>query len=183
MLWLAVLGLWSLAVWPLHGHAQILKDCREGDECTAADLVNALFPDKGKGPVVTRGAGPQKGEASQPRPTAVALKVQFETNSDAILPQYFAPLNELGKALAQHQDMVYRIQIQGHTDSVGSEQYNQVLSQKRAESVKHYLVQNFPIKAAQLSAVGYGKSQPIASNDTLEGRGKNRRVQVVNLGE
>jgi outer membrane protein OmpA-like peptidoglycan-associated protein len=113
----------------------------------------------------------------------VALKVLFETNSDSILPQYYSNLNELGKVLAQPQYATYRIQIQGHTDSVGSARYNQLLSQKRAESVKQYLLQHFPIKPGNLTVAGYGKSDPIAPNETPEGRNKNRRVQVVNLGE
>jgi len=109
--------------------------------------------------------------------------VEFDTNSDAIRPQYYANLNELGKVLAQPQHAAYRIQIEGHTDSVGSDLYNKTLSQKRAESVKQYLLQHFPIKPANLSAAGYGKNDPIAPNETPEGRTKNRRVQVVNLGE
>lgn len=177
-LMLAVLGLWSLTVLPLQGHAQstqIMQDCREGSECTAADLAKALFPPQ------FRGLGPKKDESS--KPAAVALKVLFETNSDVILPQYYLNLNELGKVLAQPQYATYHIQIQGHTDSVGSDRYNQTLSQKRAESVKHYLLQRFPIKPGNLTAAGYGKSDPIAPNETPAGRSKNRRVQVVNLGE
>jgi len=183
ILMLAVLGLWSLAVVPLYSYAQALKDCREGSGCTAADLANTLFPEGGR--VGTpRGLGPKPGEPSQPAaPAAVALKVEFNTNSDTIRPQYYSNLNELGTVLAQPQHAAYRIQIEGHTDGVGSDQYNKTLSQKRAESVKHYLLQHFSIKRDNLSAVGYGKSQPIAPNDTPEGRSKNRRVQVVNLGQ
>jgi OOP family OmpA-OmpF porin len=113
----------------------------------------------------------------------VALKVLFEHNSDEILPQYYANVDELGKVLAQSQYAAYRIQIEGHTDSVGSDRYNQSLSQKRAESVKRYLLQHFSLQPDHLTAVGYGESKPLASNKTAEGRSKNRRVQVVNLGE
>lgn len=189
-LMLAGLCLWSLIVLPLPGHAQVsrsMQDCREGSECTAADLARALFPQEQQ----MRGLGLKKDESSKPagalkdessRP-AVALKVLFETNSDVILSQYYSNLNELGKVLSQPQYATYRIQIQGHTDSVGSERYNRVLSQKRAESVKQYLLQHFSIKPTNLTAAGYGKSDPIAPNETPEGRSKNRRVQVVNLGE
>jgi OOP family OmpA-OmpF porin len=69
--------------------------------------------------------------------------------------------------------------IEGHTDNVGSAEYNQKLSQARANSVRQYLIDNFGIKASRLSAIGYGLTKPIASNDTEEGRQKNRRVQVV----
>lgn len=187
---LAVLGFWSLTILPLHGHAQVsrsMQDCREGSECTAADLARALFPQEQQ----MRGLGLKKDESSKPAgilknessKPVVALKVLFETNSNVILPQYYSNLNELGKVLTQPQYATYRVQIQGHTDNVGSDRYNQMLSQKRAESVKQYLLQHFPIKSNNLTAAGYGKSDPIAPNETPEGRGKNRRVQVVNLGE
>lgn len=181
---MAVWSLWFLTVVPVQGHAQGLKDCREGMACTGADLAKALFPHaapEGEAPTM-RGLGPKPDVASPPRPMAVALQVQFETNSDVILPPYYAQLDELGRVLAQPQHAAYHIQIQGHTDSVGTDQANQVLSQKRAESVKRYLLQHFALNPAYLTAVGYGKSRPVASNDTAEGRKKNRRVQVVNLG-
>jgi outer membrane protein OmpA-like peptidoglycan-associated protein len=77
------------------------------------------------------------------------------------------------------------VTINGHTDSKGSDAYNQVLSQKRAEAVKNYLVQNFSISGSQMTPKGWGESQPIAPNsksngaDNPEGRQKNRRVEVI----
>ncbi|MFT2536497.1 OmpA family protein, partial [Escherichia coli] len=67
------------------------------------------------------------------------------------------------------------VQIDGHTDSVGSAAYNLALSKKRAESVRAYLVSK-GIDASRLAAEGYGKTKPIASNDTEAGRAENRRV-------
>lgn len=69
----------------------------------------------------------------------------------------------------------YSYKVQGHTDSSGKESFNLTLSTKRAESVKAYLVSK-GIDASILSAKGFGSSQPIASNDTKEGKEKNRRV-------
>jgi len=69
--------------------------------------------------------------------------------------------------------------IEGHTDNTGSDQYNLQLSQKRAESVRQYLINNFSIAPDRLSAKGFGESRPIASNTTREGRRKNRRVVAV----
>jgi outer membrane protein OmpA-like peptidoglycan-associated protein len=66
--------------------------------------------------------------------------------------------------------------IEGNTDSVGSDQYNQRLSERRAASVKTYLV-NKGVNAGILDTVGYGESRPVATNDTAEGRAKNRRVE------
>jgi len=69
--------------------------------------------------------------------------------------------------------------IEGHTDNVGKEDYNQKLSESRANSVRQYLIDKFGIDGSRLSAVGYGYSKPIATNDTAEGKQKNRRVVAV----
>ena len=68
-----------------------------------------------------------------------------------------------------------KVEIQGHTDNVGSEAFNQRLSENRANAVKEYLISK-GISADRLKAVGYGQSNPIAPNDTEEGRAMNRRV-------
>lgn len=73
------------------------------------------------------------------------------------------------------------IEIAGHTDAVGSDAYNQFLSEKRAEAVKAYLVER-GVPAARISAVGYGESHPRDTNDTIEGRRLNRRVEVRAAG-
>jgi OmpA-OmpF porin, OOP family len=70
-----------------------------------------------------------------------------------------------------------RFRISGHTDSVGSDAYNQGLSERRAKSVGDYLVEH-GVQAQRLDAVGYGESRPVATNDTVEGRAKNRRVEI-----
>ena len=170
-----LLGLWVLIVLPAHLHAQVVKDCGEGG-CSAADMVQGLL----RSPETrTRGVGKIEG-SSKP---AINLRVQFATNSDVILPQYHTTLKELGKALTSPELAPYRFEIQGHTDNVGSDQQNERLSQKRAESVKRYLVQSAAVPAERVTAAGYGKREPMAPNDTPEGRSKNRRVQVVNLGQ
>jgi outer membrane protein OmpA-like peptidoglycan-associated protein len=74
------------------------------------------------------------------------------------------------------------VAIEGHTDSVGSDQYNQDLSEHRAEAVRDYFVQQ-GISASAVEARGFGKSEPIASNDTAEGRQQNRRVELVLSGD
>ena len=70
------------------------------------------------------------------------------------------------------------ISVEGHTDSTGSDEYNQGLSQRRAQSVVDYLVSN-GVSSSNLNAVGYGESNPVASNNTREGRAQNRRVEVI----
>jgi OOP family OmpA-OmpF porin len=69
--------------------------------------------------------------------------------------------------------------IAGHTDSSGTEVFNQQLSQRRAEAVRQYLIDKHGIAAAKIQAKGYGSSQPVADNGTPEGRYQNRRVEVV----
>jgi OOP family OmpA-OmpF porin len=70
--------------------------------------------------------------------------------------------------------------VAGHTDSVGTDQYNQGLSERRANSVRDYLVEQ-GVRASRLTAVGYGENRPVATNDTADGRQENRRVELVVL--
>jgi OOP family OmpA-OmpF porin len=71
-----------------------------------------------------------------------------------------------------------QVMIEGHTDSVGSDAYNLELSQRRADAVRDFLMQN-GIRAAQITTHGYGKTSPVASNDTAAGRQQNRRVELI----
>jgi outer membrane protein OmpA-like peptidoglycan-associated protein len=75
-----------------------------------------------------------------------------------------------------------RLSVEGHTDSVGGDDYNQQLSERRAEAVRDYLVQQ-GIASDSVSASGFGKTAPVASNDTPEGRQQNRRVELVLSGD
>lgn len=101
--------------------------------------------------------------------------VHFETNKAALLPNSFPTLDELAEVLLLKKAM--QVEIAGHTDAVGEEASNLILSQKRAEAVVHYLIQK-GVPAGQLTAKGYGESSPIADNDTLEGRKENRRTEA-----
>ncbi|HEY3056654.1 MAG TPA: OmpA family protein [Thermoanaerobaculia bacterium] len=72
-----------------------------------------------------------------------------------------------------------RARLEGHTDSAGNEKYNQALSERRAESVRQWLITNEHLDGAKLITKGWGKTKPIASNDTPEGRQKNRRLEAI----
>ena len=85
-------------------------------------------------------------------------------------------LDEATEVLRQYPDI--RVEVAGHTDSIGSDQYNQGLSERRAKSVFDYLVGN-GIDSGRLNSRGYGESAPIADNATREGRQRNRRVELV----
>ena len=83
---------------------------------------------------------------------------------------------KLGEVLNKYPDT--RLTIQGHTDSKGDDNYNRDLSSRRANAVRDYLIAN-GVKGGRLNTTAYGESAPIATNDTEEGRAKNRRVEVV----
>ena len=102
------------------------------------------------------------------------LNVQFETSRWVVRDKYKGAMEEFAKFMAKYPDT--KAEIAGHSDNTGNAQYNYSLSQKRAEAVRLFLINNFAIAPERLTAKGYGPSQPIADNNTLEGREKNRRV-------
>jgi outer membrane protein OmpA-like peptidoglycan-associated protein len=75
------------------------------------------------------------------------------------------------------------VRLEGNTDGKGTEEYNQRLSERRADAVKQYILNKHATRESRITAVGYGKSNPVASNDTDEGRAKNRRVEILILSE
>ena len=102
-------------------------------------------------------------------------KIHFETGRATIQIDSNAILDEVVAALQEHPEI--RIRIEGHTDSRGSLEYNQRLSQARADSVMEYLT-GHGVDASRMMAVGYGPTQPIATNNTERGLAKNRRVEI-----
>ena len=117
--------------------------------------------------------------APEPAPAlltkTVTLGVQFDTDKSNVKPQYDAEIKEIADVLVAYPDL--NIELGGHTDSRGSDSYNQGLSERRVNAVKGRLV-DFGANGSNISAVGYGESQPVASNDTPEGRYANRRVEA-----
>jgi outer membrane protein OmpA-like peptidoglycan-associated protein len=112
-------------------------------------------------------------------PKTAAL-IHFDSDSNRIRPDAYPLLNEYVKALKGGLSDAVLV-IAGHTDSIGSEVYNQNLSRRRAQAVKDYLVHQ-GITADQLTVRGFGKTQPIASNETKDGRAQNRRVEFIRVG-
>ncbi|WP_348673241.1 OmpA family protein [uncultured Abyssibacter sp.] len=101
--------------------------------------------------------------------------VNFETNSAKLAPNATRILDAIADTLRE--SPAFSIQINGHTDSVGAAAYNRTLSQKRADSVRNYLISS-GIEGSRLKATGLGETSPIASNDTSQGRALNRRVEI-----
>ena len=102
--------------------------------------------------------------------------VLFDTGSFTLKPGAREKLAKISGILLAHPGLI--LQIEGHTDSVGSDEYNQQLSDRRAGSVQEFLVQQ-GVSSGSVTAVGLGKMEPVASNDTAEGRQRNRRVELV----
>lgn len=115
------------------------------------------------------------GCAIEERQTVELRDVTFEFNSAVLTAEGKVVLEPAVKFLLNQPQL--RTEIAGHTDSIGSEAYNLKLSRQRAESVRAYLVSR-GVSPAQLSAAGYGETRPVASNQTDEGRARNRRVEL-----
>jgi outer membrane protein OmpA-like peptidoglycan-associated protein len=110
---------------------------------------------------------------------AIDLQVYFDFDSAEITLEAEGQLRELGKALADAKLKGAAISINGHTDAKGSDAFNKRLSERRAASIKAYLVDNFGLTAGNLRTVGYGKSRLKNTSDPFAG--ENRRVEVVNM--
>ncbi len=102
--------------------------------------------------------------------------VTFATNSADLSPAFFNVLNSVGKVLAEYEQTV--VEVAGHTDSTGTDSYNQGLSERRANSVSAYL-QGRGVIPQRLITLGMGESRPIADNGTESGRQINRRVEIT----
>ena len=106
--------------------------------------------------------------------------VLFDTGQHTLKPGAREKLAKVSGILLAHPGL--NLEIEGHTDSVGGDDFNQSLSERRAESVKSYLLQQ-GIASSYIKAKGLGETQPVASNETASGRQQNRRVELIVSGE
>jgi outer membrane protein OmpA-like peptidoglycan-associated protein len=102
--------------------------------------------------------------------------VLFDTGSYTLKPGAREKLAKISGVLLSHPGL--SMQIEGHTDSVGTDEFNQQLSERRSGMVRDFLVDQ-GVAASTITARGFGKTQPVATNDTPEGRQRNRRVDLV----
>jgi outer membrane protein OmpA-like peptidoglycan-associated protein len=109
----------------------------------------------------------------------IDLEIQFDYNSADIRPSSMPAVQELGKALSDASLKGSTFIVAGHTDAIGSDAYNQDLSERRADTIKRYLSERYGVDGSNLVTVGYGKSKPKDPNAPLDPI--NRRVQVVNM--
>ena len=154
------------------------------------DIVKSLTPTNTTG--TTRGirvgpsaTTPTASTTARPQATsapAVSLIVQFASGSTDLTPEATQTLDRLGQALTDQSLASYRFRIEGHTDTVGSREANQALSERRAAAVVDYLVNKFHVDRGRVQAIGMGEQglAIVTPDQTPEPR--NRRVQVVNIG-
>lgn len=108
---------------------------------------------------------------------AVIYGVYFDFDKADIKPESKPQLDQIAQLMNDHADL--KLTITGHTDNQGSGDNNLKLSQRRADAIVTALVGNYAVMSNRLSAQGMGASSPVASNDTDEGRAKNRRVELI----
>ncbi|QTF91189.1 OmpA family protein [Halomonas sp. BM-2019] len=142
----------------------------------AGAAIGALLcADRTPEPVAEPEPMPEPEPVPEFEPVVLSSEVNFAFDSDELTPAAETTLDEVARRLREYTDV--RIRIEGHTDSRGSAQYNQGLSERRANSVRDYLASQ-GIAAARMMTVGYGEERPVASNETDEGRALNRRVEI-----
>ena len=107
--------------------------------------------------------------------TVVLRGINFDFDSATIKPEFAGVLDAGVEALKENPGV--NVQVAGYTDSVGTDEYNQGLSERRANAVRDYLASN-GIDGSRLTAVGFGESNPVADNATADGRAQNRRVEL-----
>jgi outer membrane protein OmpA-like peptidoglycan-associated protein len=108
---------------------------------------------------------------------AVTYGIYFDFNRDTLKPESEPVLKEIAQAMTDNPD--WKLTVEGHTDNVGGDSYNLELSRRRAAAVKQALVSQYNIAPDRLLTGGFGASRPVEPNDTLEGRARNRRVELV----
>ena len=142
---------------------------------TVDDRINncdcRMFPSCCAQPIVAPAPAPMK------KKVTITLNVQFDSDKAVVKEKYHADVKRVADFMKEFPNTV--AEIGGHTDSTASNAYNQKLSEKRANSVRQYIIDKFGIDGSRLTAVGYGEDRPIASNNTEEGKQKNRRVEAV----
>ncbi len=117
------------------------------------------------------------------KPPTANLNVVFRSGSADLTPQAITVLNHLGQALTSNQLSSYHFKIVGHTDTTGNAATNLTLSEQRAEAVKNYLATKFNVPAAKLQATGAGESDLLVPTPPNTPELRNRRVEIVNLGQ
>ena len=167
----------------------LLKPKADGPTRGIRAIGSPPAPTSSATPVVARTS--VMSHVATPRPEAaptsgdlmsVPLKVQFQNGSDMLTPSAIKTLDTLGRALSSPTLASYRFRIEGHTDAVGSHDLNAALSAHRADAVADYIASHYGIDRSRLTSVGMGDSQMLIPTPVGIPEPRNRRVQVVNIG-
>jgi outer membrane protein OmpA-like peptidoglycan-associated protein len=165
---------------PHGGDQDTLRVVKITTDC--AQPAGSASPASGTGPAA--GGAASAGAMAMEKTLAETGKVDiysiyFSFNSDVLREESEPTLQEIAEVLRRHRD--WKLRVAGHTDGIGGDEQNLDLSKRRAAAVKEALVKRYGIAAGRLSTTGFGKSQPKDTNDTLEGRGHNRRVELMKI--
>jgi outer membrane protein OmpA-like peptidoglycan-associated protein len=153
-----------------------------GPAATAAPSANPAWSSASAPGVRTAATQPMATPQSSGAGRSINLTVVFATDSAQLTPQAMTALDQLGRALSNRELSDYRFRIEGHTDTVGSADYNRALSEQRAASVVAYLSAKFGVAPARLEAVGMGEQGLLVPTPPQTPELRNRRVQIINLG-
>jgi OmpA-OmpF porin, OOP family len=153
--------------------------------CPAKDTDKDTLPDhrdncpNEPGPVSNQGCPVQQQQLVEIQRDRIEIKdkIFFDSDRASILPRSNRLLDQVARIIIEHPELE-KVWIEGHTDERGSQEYNRELSQKRAEAVRDYIISR-GVPGNRLVAQGYGREYPVASNDTVEGRAANRRVEFL----
>jgi len=154
-----------------------------GDDSDGDGVINSDddCPNTPKGTKVDSHGCPMKVQLFNETRKKVRLEgVNFELESDRLTHESHEILDRVADALHDRPDL--KVEVAGHTDNTGTPDYNRDLSQRRAESVRNYLISK-GIDGSRLTAKGYGETEPETTNDTPEGRAQNRRVELKQIGQ
>ena len=143
-----------------------LDDDKKIEECICPPCC-----DKPTSSTAVEQAGPDQERVS------MMINIEFDANKTDVDERFYEDIEMLANFLKAFPKE--KIVIEGYSDNVGDEKINQKLSEKRAKNVRQALIDKFGINGSRMTAVGYGEENPLASNDTEEGRQQNRRVEVT----
>lgn len=164
----------------LRAEGRVIENLQDNLHDAVVSLGFTLSTGTKKAAVVAPAVVPAPAPAPAPAPKVLTetvsrdLRVLFDTNKSVVKAEYKGEIAEVAKLMKEYPTA--KVEIQGHTDSTGSDRINNPLSQARADAVAAVLVNEFGIAADRITAKGYGSSQPVADNATAEGRAKNRRT-------
>jgi OmpA-OmpF porin, OOP family len=145
----------------------------------ASAIVTVACPPPPPPPPAAAAPAPPPAPAPPKVIDKMTLRVNFDFNKSDIRKADEAEMNKAVGFVKKYPNS--KVKIEGHTDSIGTDQYNQKLSERRAEAVQNYLIQKGAVKKTNISTVGYGESKPIAENKTAKGRAENRRSEIMIL--